>query len=146
MKVVRILAIALGVYVLLGLVFDAAVGYFQPQGEGTVVLRTFDPGGTHPHETVVVLRPASDGTLWVESGHWFRGWYHRLERNPDLVLVRHGEARPYHAVLVDDPPTVEKLEGLMGKPAMGYYVGRTLLLWAPIKPVRLDPRPAAGQM
>jgi hypothetical protein len=33
----------------------------------------------------------------------------------------------------------------MGKgQGAGYYIGRTMLLWAPIKPVRLDPRQGTG--
>ena len=29
-----------------------------------------------------------DGDVtWVQSGHHFRGWYHRLVRNPEVELV-----------------------------------------------------------
>jgi hypothetical protein len=139
MKIVRILVVVLGAYVLLGIGFDAAIGTFQPQGQNTVVVRTFDAQGGSPRDTVVVLREPGDGTLWVESGHWFRGWYRRLLRNPEIQLVRNGEATPYRAVPMDDPESVAMMERVMGKPSVGYYVGRTMLLWAPIRPVRLDP-------
>ena len=141
MKIVRIAAIVIGVYAALGLALDGAIGYFQPQRETTAVLRTFDAEGK-PHETVLSLLD-DDGTLWVESGHWFRGWYHRLRRNPEVELVRGGEVKAYRAIPVDTPAALERVEALMGKGrGAGYWVARTMLLFAPIKPVRLDPRPA----
>jgi hypothetical protein len=141
MKIVRILAIILGAYVVLGLSLDAAIGYFQPQRQGTIVLRTFDSSGASG-DTVLGLRE-DNGQLWVESGHWFRGWYKRILANPNVELVRDGRAVPYRAVPDDSPETVERITQLMGKGAgANYWVMRTLLLWAPVKPVRLDPRSA----
>jgi hypothetical protein len=140
-KLIRIAAIFFGVYVVLGLALDGAIGYFQPQRGTTAVLRSFDEQGK-PHDTVLSL--LDDGsTLWVESGHWFRGWYHRIRRNPDVELVRGGETRPYRAVPLDTPEALEQVQKLMGKGrGAGYWAGRAMLLFAPIKPVRLDPRPA----
>jgi hypothetical protein len=143
MKIVRIAAIVFGVYVILGLAIDAAIGAFQPRGENTAVLRTFDADG-RPKETVLGLLD-DEGQLWVESGHWFRGWYERASANPDVELIRGGQASPYRAVPVDSPEAVETVTRLMGKgQGAGYWVGRTMLLFAPIKPVRLDPRPASS--
>ena len=142
MKFIRIAAILFGVYVALGLTLDAAIGYFQPQRETTAVLRTFDADGA-PHETVLSLLD-DGGTLWVESGHWFRGWYHRVRANPDVELIRGGEAKPYRAVPVDTPEALARVQELMGKGSgAGYTLARAMLLFAPIKPVRLDPRAAA---
>ena len=139
-RVVRIAAIALAIYIALGLAMDAAIGIFQPQTETTAVLRTFDASGK-PVDTVLSLHD-DGGQLWVESGHWFRGWYHRALANPDVELVIGGEARPYRAVPVDTDEAVDKVTRLMGKgSSAGYWFGRAMLLWAPIKPVRLDPRP-----
>jgi len=141
MKIIRNLAIVFGIYLLLGLSFDAAIGYFQPQRQGTVVLRTFDSTG-RSKDTVLALRD-DNGQLWVESGHWFRGWYNRVLANPNVELVRDGRAQPYHAVPDDSPEAVERLGQLMGKgTGAGYWVIRAMLLWAPVKPVRLDPRTA----
>ena len=36
-------------------------------------------------------------TTWVQSDHHFRGWYHRLHRNPNVELVRGGEVLRYRA-------------------------------------------------
>ena len=140
MRIVRIVAIVLGVYVGLGLLLDGAIGYFQPQQSGTTdVLRTFDESG-QPRDTVLGLLD-DDGQLWVESGHWFRGWYHRVVANPEIEVVREGGTTAYRAVPVDTPEAVDTVTRLMGKgDGAGYWVGRVMLLWAPIKPVRLDPR------
>jgi hypothetical protein len=141
MRIVRIAAILLGLYVVLGVALDAAIGFLQPQQANTAVLRSFDAEG-RPHDTVLSLHD-DGGQLWVESGHWFRGWYHRLRANPDVELTRGGETRPYRAVPVDTPEALAHMEALMGKGGgAGYYAMRAMLLFAPIKPVRLDPRPA----
>lgn len=142
MRVIRILAIVLGVWVLLGLAADLLIGLFQPQSDGTVVVRTFDDTGTH--ETVVSLRN-DDGQLWVESGHWFRGWYNRAVANPEVELVRDGTVERYIAVPVNTPEAVERITKLMGKgQGVGYWIGRAMLLFAPIKPLRLDPEASEG--
>jgi len=141
MKALRAVAILVGVYVVLGLGLDGAIGYFQPQSGSTVVLRTFDAEGGS-QDTVLSLLD-DDGQLWVESGHWFRGWYYRVKSNPDIELVLDGNPRPYRAIPLDTPDALANVERLMGKgQGAGYYIGRTILLWAPIKPVRLDPRSA----
>ena len=139
MKALRILAIILGVYAVLGLGIDAAIGRFQPQGGNTAVLRTFDAQG-EAKDTVLGLLD-DNGQLWVESGHWFRGWYQRALANPDVELIRGEDVAAYRAVPVNTPEAVDTATRLMGKGSgAGYWVGRVMLLWAPIKPLRLDPR------
>jgi hypothetical protein len=136
MKILRVLAIVLAVYVGLALVFDSLVGFFQP---GNDVLRVFDAEGK-PYDRVLSVIEDGD-QLWVVSGHHFRGWYHRVKANPDVELIRSGVSKPYRAVVLDDPETKAHVIGVMkGRRALGYYVSRALLLFAPVKPVRLDPR------
>ena len=136
MKIVRVLVIALAVYVGLGLVFDGLVGFFQP---GNDVLRVFDAEGK-PYDRVLSVIEDGD-RLWVVSGHHFRGWYHRVKANPEVELIRSGVAKPYRAVALEDPETKAHVIGVMkSRSAAGYYVSRALLLFAPVKPVRLDPR------
>ena len=139
MKLVRALAILVVTYVALGLLADAAIGWFQPQGGNTAVLRTFDAGGA-PRDTVLGLLD-DHGQLWVESGHWFRGWYRRVVANPDVELVRGGQTAPYRATPTNTAEAVDTVERLMGRGTSSrYWIARTLLLFAPIKPVKLDPR------
>ncbi len=139
MKIVRFVAIVFGVYVALGLIIDGAIGYFQPQSGTTAVLRSFDASGQSKNTVLGLLD--DDGQLWVESGHWFRGWYKRVLANPEVEFVRDGESAPYRAVPVDTPAARETVTRLMGKgQGARDWIGRTMLLYAPIKPVRLDPR------
>ncbi len=137
MKIVRIALIVLASYVGVALLFDGLVGYFQP---GTDVLRTYDAQGK-PHDRVLGVIEDGD-TLWVQSGHHFRGWYHRALANPDVELIRGGQSKPYRAVPMDDPESKAHLIDLIQERtgSVGYYITRALLLFAEIKPVRLDPR------
>ena len=137
MKFLKIIAIIGGIYIALALILDSAIGTFQPQGDRTAVLRTFDEAG-EPYDRVLLLLN-DDGQLWVESGHWFRGWYHQALANPNVVLIQDGQETPYVAVPVNTPETVDMITRLMGKGSdFGYWVGRTILMFAPIKPLRLD--------
>ena len=142
MKWLKILAVIALVYLALGLAFEAAIGYFQPAGARTPVLRTFEPDG-EAHDRVLLLHE-HEGRYWVESGHWFRAWYNRLLENPSVELIHDdGTTGAYTAVPVDSPEAVEMLTRKMGKGSTyAYWIARTLSMYAPIKPVRLDPREA----
>jgi hypothetical protein len=140
-KVARITAAVLVGYVGLALAFDAFVGVSQialggPEG----VLRTIDEKG-QVHETRMIVLQDGDVT-WVQSGHHFRGWYHRLVRNPEVELVVGDEVRPYRAVPLDDPASKANMKRLIEQRVGRVRAGviRTILLFAAVKPVRLDPR------
>jgi len=138
LRFVRIAALFLGSYIAIALALDAAIGTFQPRTPHTAVLRTFDVAG-HSRDTVLDLLEA-DGQLWVESERWFRGWYHRIQERPRVELIRNGQAEWFDAVPVDSPEAVERIARSMGKGAGAeYWASRAMFLWAPIKPVRLDP-------
>lgn len=75
-RIVRTVVLVLAGFVVLALGLDALVGASQPAFESGAegVLRTFDADGT-PHENRLVIVD-DGGTLWIQSGHHFRGWYH----------------------------------------------------------------------
>ena len=137
----RILGALLGGYLFVVLAVEAYITIAQPRVGGLeAVLRTFDEEGT-PHDNRLAL--INDGeTLWVQSGHHFRGWYDRLRRNPDVELIRDGVAKPYRAVALDTDEARDRVMTLLRErgSAGRFYTIRALLLFAPIKPVRLDPR------
>ena len=137
------LAGVLAAYVVLALLFDAFVGYAQPEldpGTREGVLHSFDAHGRRFETRLAVIEDGD--TLWVQSGHHFRGWYERILANPEVELERGGERRPYLAVPVDTPEgrahMVELLKAHAGE--VRFRIIRAILLFAEIKPVRLDPR------
>lgn len=145
-KLLWTLGLLVGSYVVLALGIDAYVGFAQPELEGEPregVLVTFDETGER-HETRLAVFDGG-AHLWVQSGHHFRGWYERLLRNPEVELVRGDETRRYHAVPLDDPESRAHLIGVIKARTgeLGFRLIRALLLFAEIKPVRLDPRDAA---
>lgn len=140
-RAARITAAVFFGYVGLALAFDAFIGVSQialggPEG----VLRTVDEKGA-VHETRMIVLQDGDVT-WVQSGHHFRGWYHRLVRNPDVELVVGDEVRRYLAVALDDPASKANMKRLIEERVGRVRAGviRTILLFAEVKPVRLDPR------
>lgn len=143
MRLVRRLAFVIVGFLVLALLIDAFVGVFQPvvaTSETEGVLRTIDANGEVHENRLVVFD--EEGTLWLHSGHHFRGWYHRLVRNPEVELVYRGTARPYLAVPLDTPETEALIRSQMKRSsgAFRFYLIRTILLFADMKPVRLDPR------
>jgi len=131
-------------FVLTALLFDAFVGAAQPEleaGRSECVLYTLDADGNRIGTRLAVVDDP-DGNTWVQSGHHFRGWYHRLRRNPDVELLRDGELLRYRAVALDTPEAKAHMRELLidRTGIFGYYAIRTLLLFAEVKPVRLDPR------
>ena len=142
-RIGRTLALLLVGFVLFALGVDAIVGIRQPvlqPGAAEGILRTFGENGNVHEKRLAVVDDG--GTLWIQSAHHFRGWYHRLLRNPEVELVRNGEVRAYHAVPLDTPETEARIKNLMKQRAgaFRFYTIRTLLLFADVKPVRLDPR------
>jgi len=107
------------------------------------VLRTVDENGEVYENRLAVID--DDATLWVQSGHHFRAWYHRRLRNPEVELIYRGEVRPYLAVPLNTPEAEARVKDLLRQRvgAFRFYLIRTLLLFADVKPVRLDPRPSA---
>ncbi len=142
-RIIRTLALLLVGFVVLALGIDAIVGMRQPvlqPGAAEGILRTFDENG-NVYETRLAVVDYG-GTPWLQSAHHFRSWYHRLLRNPEVELARNGEVRAYHAVAIDTPETEARIKNLLKERAgvLRFYTIRILLLFADVKPVRLDPR------
>jgi uncharacterized pyridoxamine 5'-phosphate oxidase family protein len=98
MKVLKIVAIVLLVYVGIVVAFESSIGYFQPTAGSTLVITTFDEGKT-PHDRVV-SRLESGGHLYVATNHWPRAWYRRALENPEVRVTVDEEKRDYRAVPV----------------------------------------------
>jgi hypothetical protein len=142
-RILRRAFIAVVGFVFVALLVDGVVGVVQPAlepGDAEGTLRVWgDDGEMHETRLVVI---EDEGTLWVQSGHHFRGWYERLLERPAVELERGGEVRQYHAVALDNREAKEHMRALLKRRTgvVGFYAIRTFLLFADIKPVRLDPR------
>jgi len=132
MKTAKMIGILLGVYVGLVVVFESLLGYFQPAGQGTLVIATMDDDGdTHAR---VLSRLASDEAIYVAVNHWPRGWYHQALANPNVQVTIDDETDPYLAVPVSD----DEHDALQAQFGHG-LVFKILTGFPPRYFVRLDP-------
>ena len=137
MKAVKIVGIAVLVYVGIVVAFESLIGYFQPTPGSTLVITTFDQDET-PHDRVV-SRLESDGHLYVAANHWPRAWYKRALENPEVQVTLDGENGDYRAVPVTGAEH-DRVDGESGLP----LVFRIPTGFPPRSFVRLDPRAAAA--
>lgn len=98
MKLLKILAILVLVYVGIVVLFESLLGTFQPRPEGTMVITATDAEGEE-HERVVTALEVND-ELYVAANHWPRAWYRAARENPQVRVTRDGETRDYRAVRV----------------------------------------------
>lgn len=133
MKVVKILVILGIVYVGIVVAFESLIGYFQPEGQSTLVIVTTDADG-NPHPRVVA-RLESDGHLYVAANHWPRAWYRQALDNADVSVEADGETRAYRAV----PVTGAEHDRVDEEHPLGPLV-RFLTGYPPRYFLRLDPR------
>ncbi len=133
MKAVKLIAILFLVYVGIVIAFESLIGYFQPEGETTLVITTTDQDGT-PKDRVL-SRLESNGQLYVAANHWPRAWYKRALENPNVQVTLNGEKGDYLAV----PVTGEEHDRVNGDNSVSMMF-RILTGFPPRYFVRLDPR------
>ena len=63
------------IYIAIIATFESLLGYFQPSGQGSLVITTADEDGTR-HDRVLA-RLQSNDELFVAGNHWARAWYGR---------------------------------------------------------------------
>jgi hypothetical protein len=132
-KVVKILAILLAVYVGIVVAFESLIGYFQPTGESTLTITTTDGDGDLTDR--VLSRLESNGQLYVAANHWPRAWYKQTLANPNVQVEVDGEKGAYLAV----PVTGEEHDRVDAEHSLGLVV-RILTGFPPRYFVRLEPR------
>ncbi len=133
MKAVKLIAVLFLVYVGIVIAFESLLGYFQPEGETTLVITTTAEDGT-PNDRVL-SRLESNGQLYVAANHWPRAWYNRALENPNVQVTLDGEKGDYLAV----PVTDEEHDRVNGNNSVGMMF-RILTGFPPRYFVRLDPR------
>ncbi len=133
MKAAKIIAISFLVYIGIVVAFESMLGYFQPAGQGTLVITTTDEDGNTNDR--VLARLESNGQLYVSANHWPRAWYNQALENPQVQATIDGEKAAYLAV----PVTDEEHDRVNGEYSHG-MVFRIVTGFPPRYFVRLDPR------
>lgn len=132
MKVAKIVAILLLVYVGIVVAFESLIGYFQPQDTNTMVITTQDASGNA--KARVVARLDVDGKLYVAANHWPRRWYNEVLAHPQVQVTSGGTTGAYVAV----PVTGEEKDRVEAQHSLGPMI-RFLTGFPPRRIVRLDP-------
>ena len=98
MKNVKWLIILFLVYVGIVFTFESLLGYFQPAGQGTLVITTSAGDGSLSDRVLAHLE--SNGQLYVAANHWPRAWYTNALANPNVQVRVDGTKSAYRAVPV----------------------------------------------
>ena len=134
MKAVKvIIAILLAVYIAIVVAFESLLGYYQPEGQSTLVITTTDDDGNSNDR--VLSRLESNGQLYVAANHWPRAWYNRTLENPEVSVTLDGEKGEYRAVPVTGAEH-DRVDSDNSLPV----VFRILTGFPPRYFIRLDPR------
>ena len=133
MKAAKIIVILFLVYVGMVAAFESMLGYFQPAGQGTLVITTMDEDGTTNDR--ILARLERNGQLYVAANHWPRAWYNQALENPNVQVAVDGEKGTYLAI----PVTDEEHDRVNGDNGPGVMF-RILTGFPPRYFVRLDPR------
>lgn len=88
------------VYVGIVVLFESAIGYFQPADPSTLVITTTDSDGNQNDRVLSAID--DDGTLYVAANHWPRAWYRAVKADPEVEVTINGERGNYLAVAVTD--------------------------------------------
>ena len=133
MRALKIVGIALMVYLAIVVAFESLIGVLQPASDSTLVITTFDSDGT-PHDRVL-SRLESDGKLYVAANHWPRAWYQRALENPGVQVTLGAKKGGYRAV-----PVKGAEHGRVDDDNRLPWVFRILTGFPPRYFIRLDPR------
>lgn len=133
MKVVKIIAILLLVYVGIVVAFESLLGYYQPAGETTILISTKGEDGAFSDR--VVSRLTSEDKLYVAANHWPRAWFNEVLERPEVQVTVDGEKGDYLAV----PVSEAEHDRLNAEHPLGPVI-RILTGFPPRYFVRLDPR------
>jgi hypothetical protein len=133
MKAAKIVAIAVVAYVGIVVAFESMIGYFQPGGDSTLVITSFDDDGAS-HDRVV-SRLESNDQIYVAANHWPRAWYNRVLEKPEVHITLADQEGDYLAV----PITGAEHDRVDDDNSLPVFF-RILTGFPPRYFVRLDPR------
>jgi hypothetical protein len=105
MRAIKILAILLGVYVLVVVVFESLLGYYQPANQSTLVITTTNAEGISNDR--VLAKIEYNDQVYIAANHWPRAWYRQALANPNVSATIDEEKNDYVAVPVTDAEHAE---------------------------------------
>jgi hypothetical protein len=105
MRAIKILAILLGVYVLVVVVFESLLGYYQPANQSTLVITTTNTEGVSNDR--VLAKIEFNDQVYIAANHWPRAWYRQALANPNVSATIDEEKNDYIAVPVTDAEHAE---------------------------------------
>jgi hypothetical protein len=133
MRAIKILAILLGVYVLVVVVFESLLGYYQPANQSTLVITTTNTEGVSNDR--VLAKIEFNDQVYIAANHWPRAWYRQALANPNVSATIDEEKNDYIAVPVTDAEHAEvdgaNSLGLVFKMVTGFPPRYFLRLEAP---------------
>lgn len=132
MKVVKVLAVLVLIYVGLVAAFEIWLGYAQPENQNTLIITTTDAQGEQ-HDRVV-SRLESQNDVYIAVNHWPRAWYYRVLDNPELQVNYKGAVSNFVAV----PVTGAEYDQVNSDNALPLFF-RVLTGFPPRRILRLDP-------
>lgn len=132
MRIAKIGAVVVLVYVAFVAIMELTFGYLQPDMDGGVVLTSYANDGSPHVRTLAGFR--FNEKLYVSSNHWLRGWYNRALQNPRVDVLVEDDSASYIAV----PVTGAERDELADAYRMGFIL-RAICGFAPSKFIRLDP-------
>lgn len=133
MKIVKRLAIALGVYIAIVVAFESLIGFIQPQDVSTLVITTLDESGGANDRVLSLLD--SGGQMYVAANHWPRAWYKQALANENVEATIDGTKKAYLAV----PVVGDEHDRVQADTDTGVMF-RILTGFPPRYFIRLDPR------
>lgn len=100
MKIAKVAAIVLFVYIGVAAAAAAYVAYFQPAMPGVLVLTTTDAEGKEYDR--LLGRFEVDGVLYLSANAWPRRWYNRAVANPSVEVTVDGKRIRFTAVRIEE--------------------------------------------
>lgn len=108
MKFLKVVAVTLGVYVGMVVLFESLIGYFQPENAATLSLTVYEESDK-PH-TRVLSRIEHSDNIYVAVNHWPRSWFRTLQGNPKFRVAFGETDFSGMAVVVDDAEEIAAIE------------------------------------
>jgi hypothetical protein len=98
-RTIKIIFVLFVVYAGIVATFESLLGYFQPQGDGSIVITTTSAQGERKDR--VVSRINSAEQLYVAANHWPRAWYRQTLARPNIDVTVGDTTAEYLAVPVE---------------------------------------------